>query len=599
MQNNLNEHHEWVSTYTDFEAVLVCKNTLNPWEREASIRAFQTYGWNDASTGGDEQIFHHEDAGVMVRYDGDVVAIEFAGEQLNAALGDLFQVFYALGWRDIEVYHPINTMSLLLGDMGKAIPAAMDLDVKPAKQVSDGNGSIESRALIEQGRALMRNAGMEAFDSVALQQFQELGALANFDESTGGHMSVVMDDEPGAASQGDVHEVSWEPLPDGFHEPRGFNASFENVENFNKQGGADTRGTMLDDDPPVVSLQAYGETPVGNHEPVSDVSTPSIVQQDYAISQRVEVGTTTGTSHLPDEVHAGFFEPAWGEHLQETASADMAMAVHRAMRRSTDERFLRLGRVSLGFDVPSDPLDETHITAEAQAMGTKIVDHIWPGLPDQALRWDFMGEFDDAHPAMAEVCAEALGVGEAGRALLVAQMLTIRRTESIPQLRDLIVACALAVSNHDALNLDGHYLPLKAALQESYKSDGINFLREYSGLLAYRSGHGFVDIQDTGSEERDSMFDRFTVRALRDENKSRLLIVHLDSTDGSSIVRLVGAMRHVAKQIARSTRADKMKQAARDSEFVEHEKKRQALLSAAAEQIGPIVMMLRDAGIAV
>lgn len=168
--------HEWVEDYRQFEAVLHALNDLPAWEREATLRAFQTFGFDDASTPGNDRAFCHAETGVMLRHDGAYVAIEYGEGDLKTAVADLVHVLFQLGWKDAEVYHPVETMGPLLNDIGLSIPANMDFDVRAAEAVTNITNFAESSALV--GRevlALQDATGEEPLSSLYLGELQSMG----------------------------------------------------------------------------------------------------------------------------------------------------------------------------------------------------------------------------------------------------------------------------------------------------------------------------------------------------------------------------------------------------------------------------------------
>lgn len=168
--------HEWVEDYKQFEAVLHALNPMPGWEREATLRAFQTFGFDDASTPGNDMAFSHAETGVMLRHDGDYVAIEFGDGDLRTAMGDLVHVLYQLGWRDAEVYHPIETISVLLNDIGMSIPANMDFDVKEASTVSEISSFSETGSLVDRSvMALHDAAGTGDLSDFVLGELASMG----------------------------------------------------------------------------------------------------------------------------------------------------------------------------------------------------------------------------------------------------------------------------------------------------------------------------------------------------------------------------------------------------------------------------------------
>lgn len=593
---NASRNHEWVVSYNEFEAVLVCTNELAAWDRGASIRAYQTYGWNDASTGGDEQYFSHEDSGVMIRHDGDVVAIEFAEDRLKAALFDLFKVLHALGWRHVEVYHPPSTMGLLLNDIGKAIPAAMELDVQAAKSLSGASQVPEGRALVEQGLALMRHQGFKDFDDIALGHLQELGSLANFDEVVsppGGTVSTHSVSD--GAYEG--HDVSWDTLPSAEPDPSNFGPSHSTPE---------MTPRMLfgyEDEPPVVSLDAFRDPVVTDlqGDQVPAVAEPVTKQKSSSDSSEPGIVVTVKDELLnspPANLVGIDAWPTMHDQQDKPSQRPSTQPAGFSSDRLLGSGTVQLGKVTLAFDTPDAPLSPQAIAALAAIVGTRIVDHVWPGLAGQAYRWDLLGEIAPGHPAMAEVIAEALGVKVEGRALLGALFLHVGGHTKNPQLRDVLLACARGVTDADNLSVDPIFLPLKGAFQETFRSAWRDLLQDFAGVIAYPPGQGFVDVRAADSEERTPGARFFTLSELKTEPASRLIVVHLDSTDGLSIVGLVGLMRTLAHRIAASTRADMVKVALDEATAVEQERKRQQLLVDAAEKIGPVVRMLREAGVA-
>lgn len=121
--------HPWQENFTDFEAVLRADNALEFWNMQAIVRAFQIYQWSGVLTD-DVLCLKHEPTGTLVRYDDKYLAIDPGSSDLKEAFPDLFLVLYALGWRNLTVFHPLGTIQDFLEDMGHGIPANMDMEVK-------------------------------------------------------------------------------------------------------------------------------------------------------------------------------------------------------------------------------------------------------------------------------------------------------------------------------------------------------------------------------------------------------------------------------------------------------------------------------------
>lgn len=577
----IHPNHEWVASYAEFEAVLICTNQLAQWDRDASIRAYQTYGWNDASTGGDEHYFHHEESGIVIRHDGDVVAIEFAAQPLKAALFDLFKVLHALGWRQAEVLHPAETMDLLLEDIGKAIPAALDLDVRPAQAVlvtGRARGGVE---LLEQGRALMQHAVMDEFNDLALGHLQELGAMANFDEPVPGD-DLSRDDVP----------ISWDRMPDEplQSDPGGRLAV----------AGSAAHSPFLDDDPPVVSLGSLDALAQPAMEPPS-----AAAREAHPVEPLVPVAVPV--ARLSPDAAVG---PANADADADTDVTCDRMPMRPSILQPTDSpppapqpslaahaNVIQLGRCAIAFDTPMTPLLPDAIAGLASTLGARVVDHLWPGLCNQEHRWDVLGEMDSDHPTMAEVLVAELGVCERGRGLLTAVIQGLVASRRCGQLRDVLVACVQGMNGLDELPLASAHHPLKGAFRATFSDSWAKALQDYAGLLAGLDGYGFTDIRSGEADELAEGVKCFTLRQLRLEAAPRLLVVHLDPTDGKSVENIVGLLRRLAIRYSTSMRFDRLRDAAHDAAVAEQERQRFKAFADAAERIGPVVKMLREAGV--
>ena len=168
------ENHEWIENYTDYEVVLRCVNTLPPWNSDACLRGFQTFNWHDASTTKDELVFAHQN-GVIVRFDGAIIAIQFAKkyELMHESLVDLFLVLHGFGWTDAVVYHPAKTMPVLLKDMGAAIAGYMSLDIKPAVVKQHIVSMDVASQFLQKGKAILAaEEDQTIFDELSLTDSQ-------------------------------------------------------------------------------------------------------------------------------------------------------------------------------------------------------------------------------------------------------------------------------------------------------------------------------------------------------------------------------------------------------------------------------------------
>ncbi len=196
--------HEWIENHHEYEAVLQCTNPLEMFESTVVLRAFQTFGWNDASTPGNDNSFVHEESGTIVRYEGALLAIDCGHDRLTDALADLVSVLHGLGWVSVEVYHAPETMKALMTDIGKAIPANMkNFDVKPAAMEKPVSDFPESAALIEKGRAVMQMGGLDAANGAVLEELQSMEPQPIPRPASKEKQAIILlDDEPGDTETG-------------------------------------------------------------------------------------------------------------------------------------------------------------------------------------------------------------------------------------------------------------------------------------------------------------------------------------------------------------------------------------------------------------
>ncbi|ART61492.1 hypothetical protein CBP36_21230 (plasmid) [Acidovorax carolinensis] len=580
------QNHPWIQDYASFEAVLCCINDVDQWDQAATLRAFQTYGFDDASTSEkDEQTFLHIGTGVMLMSDGDVVAIQFGDGRLPAALSDLFLVLNALGWREAEVYHPSETLGSLLSDMGRAIPGHMEFDVRAAKIITDPAGYPETGALTERASNLLQGVktSAEEFNTLVLH---ELETMAPEYDSSNESVSVrgasgpaqetrplTLDDELGDEEFVAIPAENW--------------AKPQNSEPKNRPYG---QQVFLDDDGapvvPVLAAQQVGGIP----------SEPEVQQTAFA-----EVAGFRAQFEAPEPTEAGKpAEPAEtakdkGSHsdeperlrsveaeafngqppagcgaaaagIQESPAQQnqgVSASVNRTQPPHADPKQgqygaaepIQIGRSTMVFDLPSSMVSLDDVEQLANHIGAGEVVHIWPGLTNQAHRWDLIGEIDLAAPWFAEVLASEL-VGEYRRdtrPALALSLINLARQHNA-QVRDLLEQ---VLQEENAAASDGpipQFVFVNGTRREHFTSAVLEF---FAGLLLSQDGEAFLDVrlspQDDGLGH--VKIRPFTVRSMLQDAEKKLYVVHLDSTDGVFVENVVNLLRAVAIRCASSTRA--------------------------------------------
>lgn len=541
--SNRNRNHPWIQDYTSFEAVLCSVNDVGHWEQPAILRAFQTYGFDDASTSGSEDLtFRHIDTGVFLLSDGDVIAVQFGDGKLQPALSDLFLVLNALGWKEAEVYHPAESLGALLNDMGKAIPGHLDFDVRPAEIVSDPANFPEADALKESARNLMQGIpggarGAQEFHSLALQEVASMDPNQQGSHGTA-VLGVQLDDElPAEMSSHNVEPAGLAARPYGH------------------------RLFLEDDMAPVV--------PVLSQQQVSMGSLPMAIQEE---EEQVEYmpAEAEETDHFPPQAQLENMTQVPSKPTQEevqipeqVSQSDLApipQQPHDDMFRVSLEpkpgsaRQFHIGRSALIFDRPEAAVGLEDVERLADQIGALEVVHAWPGLVGQAHRWDVIGEIDPAAPWFAEVLARDLDVyRNADRICFAAMLLQLARKSDSAQLRDLLeqLCGEGTVETHFPLKRQG------ADVDERRDRFEDAVLDCFAGLLLSQEGESFIDVRPPTHTENGGCTELrpFTVRSMLHAQKPMLYVIHLDAADGLFVETIVNLLEEVAMRYAKSTRA--------------------------------------------
>lgn len=561
-----NRNHPWIQDYSSFEAVLCSINDVGQWEHAAILRAFQTYGFDDASTSGSEDLtFRHIDTGVLLLSDGDVIAVQFGDGKLQPALSDLFLVLNALGWKEAEVYHPAETLGALLNDMGKAIPGHLDFDVRPAEHVSDPGNFPEADALKESAKNLMQGIkggarGAQEFHALALQEV----ALMDPNQQDH-HGAAVIPAAPVA-----MPVASTAMLGDQLDDELPAEMSFNSV----AAAGVATRpyGQRLfleDDTAPVVPVLSQQQAAVGS---VPKNMGEEVSQVDYTLPDAEDLAYLDPQAQFEDMAHAQS-EAVQAEVQAEVQAYELAPQQAsqpdpaRTLRQPGDSVFLGhsepaqvsvrpllVGQSALIFDRPETTVTLEDIERLADQIGAVEVVHAWPGLVGQTHRWDLIGEVDPASPWFAEVLARDLDVyRNADRIWFAAMLLQLARHRDSAQLRDLLeqLCGEKTVEAQFPMKRHGPH----ADERRDHFEDAV--LDRFAGLLLSQEGESFLDVRPPTQSEKVECVElrAFTVRSMLYAQKPMLYVIHLDAADGQFVETIVNLLEEVAMRYSNSTRA--------------------------------------------
>lgn len=616
-----NQNHPWIQDFASFEAVLCCTHKLGQWEPSSTLRAYQTYGFDDASTPGNDQTFRHIDTGVLLLHDGEVVAIQFGDGNLSAALSDLFLVLNALGWKEAEVYHPSETLPALLHDMGKAIPGHMEFDVKGAKGASDSGRLAEAAALIERGKSLVQGVASGAQE---VQDFNQL-ALGELESMAPDHHALHSAAVTDASAPQPTHQ-SAEVVP--------ASAPVYLVEDFDIELRDATPGqsffaqepapgvrpqhgqVFLDDDDsgpvvPVLGAPAQ-QSPAHSSE---SASLEANAAQELPVAPTFALGSHTSpeTEALEERGHREVLVEVPVVQLAQPAQAEPSLPPNAPTgvaeggllkRRSARDHggmqsLIRIGNSALSFDLPDAPMSMEHIGQCADQLSAVEVVHLWPGLINQAERWDLIGELDLTAPWFAEVVASEVVPHETiERVWFAAALLQLARQRPRSQLRDLLTMMLAGDANDcGAIVQAATYKP---EARERFVS---MVLDSFSGLLLSQEGESFIDIRPAECTVADGHLElrAFTVRSMVEMEDPKLYVIHLDAIDGPFIAMIVKLLKAVAERYSLSTRARTRAEALQREvdrrETTQREAERMKTLESVQTTMADLMAQLKKAGL--
>lgn len=614
-----NQNHPWIQDFASFEAVLCCNHEIGQWEPSATLRAYQTYGFDDASTPGNDQTFRHIDTGVLLLHDGDVVAIQFGDGNLSAALSDLFLVLHGLGWNEAEVFHPAETLGALLEDMGKAIPGHMEFDVKAAKTVADTGRVPEETALIERGKSLLQGVAVghqevQDFNTVALGELESMTTDHTFHSVVAADTSAPLQSQPSMEAEPISAPVHLDDVFDlGIGDALGQSLS-EPAHAIRPHGQV-----FLDDDDsgPVVpvlgasTLQSAAAhlSQSGGEEVYASAGLPIDATVNATAQPNAQPVTVEEPGRVEQPEGAPTFHPLWTAQNEsepvpdariDTPVARVPTFVARSGKSSAPRNLIRVGRSALCFDLPEAPVSLEEVSEYAGQLDAIEVVHLWPGLIHQSERWDLVGEIDLNAPWFAEVVASELAPQCAvERVWFAGALLQLARRQGGAQLRDMLVGL-LQADGAESCGAISQAAPFKPEAHERF----VNLvLDRFSGLLLCQEGESFLDVRsaDGTAAELEIAARTFSVRSMVEAADPKLYVIHLDATDGQFIAMIVRLLRGVAERYSISTRARTQAQALQREverrESTEREAERLTAVEMVKSTMVGLMEQLKKAGI--
>lgn len=618
-----NSNHEWILKFRHYEAVLRCTHELGAWDREQTLRAYQTFGFDDATTNGNDLSFSHIDTGVMVLHDGDVVAIQYGEGEMVKALADLFTTLNGLGWTKAEVFHPQESMDALLMDMGKAIPGHLNFDVHPSRDSSSAaENSVEAEEVMELGLSLMQGVASNAQEA---QEFNR-GALMELKS---------MADEEQALLNAPIYSQLDTPLElddglDAYASGQPPQSTVQTNPSDSAPAPHTDRVYFADDEDSLPIVPTLGGQPTAEVVPVSapiqlveDREPNALMSQAFNEHSAAEVNLAEQPSNQsPETASSGApLQPAIAASEASESSEQQTIVTHRpatmgaqavqiapVVRKQVDAEIkplasavanfthLTLGRSAICFDLPEAPLEQCNIEEVAQRLKMREVVHVWPGLTNQPERWDLLAEIDPSAPWFAETIADELRILKPVERILFAGALK-KASEEGMQLRALLMAL-----------LGGEWAPdaLVKVTKNSIDSNGLTeaVFGKLGALLLCEEGECFLDtkpVSASGDSKYPTTFSILSARAISQDAAAKLYVVHLDACDGPFVRNIVMLMMEVAHRYSTSMRntkkAEAQKALAVAEEARQQEIKRQAAVQKTQEMLSALATHMKDAGL--
>lgn len=578
--------HPWVEDFRDFEAVLVCTNTLPTWDDPGSIiRAFQTNLWNQTAQRNEQQ-YSHSETGVIIRHDVNVVAIEF-GHELPDAFADLFRTLHSLGWEHADVYHPAETMDIVLMEMGRAIPANMGFDVSPAKMGVEIGMTNEGRNILAQsvqdlGGAVDRQSLSDSSDVID-SMFAAVDSRVKVNQTSPTPLKNPVirldDDEPLIPS--DTVELNIQTgrtapyayVPSETDEPFVFDVGGQVgvVESF--EPGLPTTLPSPSD---VVTAEVVAEPLVTSVNAIEESVIDANIHHSIPESKVIE---------KPAALRAGLLDEAGvgGSSAQaETTVRTMPVeSLPRNVRSVRDDvsrsemtirslfplvdavefqQLVQVGKSAFCFDFPSRPIPSDEFEGFVVGCGFELneVVRLYPGELNEPLRWDLMDEFSVDSPWFFEKLA-GLMFPSCNTTLTASILLAMKKDREFSQLRDLL---RFVRNEHELVGVVETVMPEVADCfatgvwsgELKQTMDDVAFA--LGGLLLPPAGSAFVDVLDGHNE--NSPYGLFSVKSIINSDTKQLYVVHVDEMDGPFVLWLAQLLMCVTFSYSRARRRERV-----------------------------------------
>lgn len=514
--------HPWVEDSNDFEAVLVCTNQLPSWDRAAILRAFQTFMFDNATVSDDEPSYKHQETGGVVRYEAGVLAIDYSNSP--AIFPDIIAALSALGWRSAEVFHPAITMEALLSEIGRSIPASLNFDVRPARvQEENRMSETEAQNLLLQG-SKRNTAVKEGERDLVLNELQSLGNVTATKP-----IRLMDDDEPTVMEETIV---------------------------FRPAAPMTTRAasSMLDDEPGVVDL-----TSLGSGQPTfysSDAETvppeetaPPAIENPLPEEQKVSAIPATEPVSRPSAAKPPTEQPLLDKTPPPQNQPPAAKAADTLV---AGVGFIRVGHSIFCFDFPDAPLstvDVDLIAVDAGINPSQTI-HLHPGAINSPLRWNLLDEIPVDEPLFSERLANEMALPSNSRLLIALIMMAVKKEQVYAGLRDVLMFV-----DKDVKDMTAAMASLSPAaemlLTHANACGTLGLVREsvfqhFGALAIVPVGQSFVDLLDGQDNLPDHMENIFSVREVAESATAKMLVVHVDGSDGTFVVWLAKLLRAVA-----------------------------------------------------
>lgn len=548
--------------WRDYELVMVCLNPLPDWNDGASIRAFQTYMFDDVTTSGDEPLFKHSETGTDIRYDGTEIAITYGYGNLFDVFIDLIRALHSLGWREAEVYHKQDTMNALLSDIGRAVPANMDFEVRPAQLNKPIAEYPEARQLIEHTAQVMKPDGAPAAMEDTEEATIKAGFLSLMDDPATPSLPAslpasrvvavsLIDDDPMVPTDND--ELLF-PAKNSIAPTRPMQ-QFADEEPAVFDLPEEGNGTL----PESASFDEYPEPDVPSTEPMTPASTiqasdettvedgQETVENEHQLSLPEKHAAPPKESSIPSKIDVS-------NEKREIVIMDCA---EMPVVPGLSDKMARVGHSVFCFDLPESPFtaaDMQLIVNEFNIYGDQII-HLHPGKLKEPVRWDVFGEIDLNYPWFAEIMANEMQLPLKNINIVATLLLALKKLKPAPELRDLLmfasasemVEVSASVSN-TALSLMKHFHQY-GDLSDGFIQNGIiNAIVTKLGALALApTGESFVDLMD-GEKYAESVVDTFSVLETARSSTAKVFVVHVDVLDGPFVVWLTQYLRAIAQK---------------------------------------------------